>query len=565
MTKDKIVLDNIKRNEYSGSFIPKSDEVIHQIHHVGNIPIIVCPGIMCSNLYDMNGKTIWYLNKDFNMVINNLLLVTKGASERKSVFTLKNTRSNNPYEKIFKNKSKQELDEHLKKHKGWDEVSEIVYDSFHQWLSSVTNDNANLSLFDDPIKGLNADHSKNDNKAIRWLLQTPSTGLDINNFIDGNETIISDAFLGSLTRDEVITSYDYDYPIYACGYNWLQDNKISAQTLGDRIDKVLELEQADKVIIITHSMGGIVERYCSQALGYESKIAGVINSVMPGTGAAAAYQRMKIGTEGMAAGMVTGKNGAEMSAIMGQSAGPLGLLPSADYGTMNAMVTPYKQWLVIKNKDGLEIPLPQEDPYEEIYLSDEWYGLFNNQLINPINAPVTTKEEFKDIIGTVKEFHLRIQNKCHSNSYSYFSASDERPAYGKVTWSAQYKEIKELRHIISPFKTQKGVREGVDNVGGVVKTHFDNEKSNPSSASDDFYNSGYSYNYYKMSEKDVQGDGTVPFFSSLAFKNDARIKALVKVDCEHGAAFTPETSRLFVLWSIVKIANFYYQHFDKYK
>ncbi len=62
-----------------------------------------------------------------------------------------------------------------------------------------------------------------------------------------------------------------------------------------------------KVILVTHSMGGLVARYYSECLTEpgpgRDKIYGIVHGVMPSIGAAATYTRMKRGTENPESGM----------------------------------------------------------------------------------------------------------------------------------------------------------------------------------------------------------------------------------------------------------------------
>ena len=50
-----------------------------------------------------------------------------------------------------------------------------------------------------------------------------------------------------------------DTPVYARGYDWRQSNSLSGVTLANQIHEILELEEAEKVIICTHSMGGLLQ------------------------------------------------------------------------------------------------------------------------------------------------------------------------------------------------------------------------------------------------------------------------------------------------------------------
>ena len=66
------------------------------------------------------------------------------------------------------------------------------------------------------------------------------------------------------------------FPVYACGYNWLRSNLVSAKRLAERIDKVIKDNNSksstcDQVILITHSMGGLVARACTELLGAQGK------------------------------------------------------------------------------------------------------------------------------------------------------------------------------------------------------------------------------------------------------------------------------------------------------
>src|SRR6059058_2681181 len=103
-----------------------------------------------------------------------------------------------------------------------------------------------------------------------------------------------------LTESELEKYADYQYPIYAFGYNWLQSCGEAAKHLEERIDKIIRWwetrrHQCDKVILVTHSMGGLVGRACAQRIPH--RILGVIHGVMPALGAPLAYRRLACGTE----------------------------------------------------------------------------------------------------------------------------------------------------------------------------------------------------------------------------------------------------------------------------
>ncbi len=111
--------------------------------------------------------------------------------------------------------------------------------------------------------------------------------------------------------------------------------------LGEEVDRIIDKYQTQgmkcsKVILVTHSMGGLVARYYSECLEGRDKIYGIVHGVMPSVGAAATYTRMKRGTENTESGLagavgyltshILGRNAAEMVAIGSQSSGALELL-----------------------------------------------------------------------------------------------------------------------------------------------------------------------------------------------------------------------------------------------
>lgn len=79
-----------------------------------------------------------------------------------------------------------------------------------------------------------------------------------------------------LTPEELNHFQNFLFPVHVYGYNWLQDNKTSAEGLVAFIDRTINLYKnhwgygmpfpagQEKVIIVTHSMGGLVARYASQ-------------------------------------------------------------------------------------------------------------------------------------------------------------------------------------------------------------------------------------------------------------------------------------------------------------
>lgn len=94
----------------------------------------------------------------------------------------------------------------------------------------------------------------------------------------------------------------FEFPVHACGYNWTASNSDAGKKLAAYIDEVIASYESQRrickrVILVTHSMGGLVARAACMMHGAHSKVLGVIHGVQPAMGAPAAYWRMKGGFE----------------------------------------------------------------------------------------------------------------------------------------------------------------------------------------------------------------------------------------------------------------------------
>jgi hypothetical protein len=228
------------------------------------------------------------------------------------------------------------------------------------------------------------------------------------------------------------------FPVHAVGYNWLQTNFQSALTLKSRINQLIESYVAKgfdcrKVVLVTHSMGGLVARaLVHPSVGnYAGKVLGVVHGVMPAVGAPAAYKRIRCGFEGSGIlAAILGNNGPAVSAVLANSPGGLELLPSAQYGN---------GWLRIKQGGNVEKSLPVNgDPYAEIYtLRDKWYGLLVEQWINPAGLAKSGVEMTNGFLLNARYFHQIISNTYHPVSFAHYGVDPDRPSWESVTWEAE--------------------------------------------------------------------------------------------------------------------------------
>ena len=237
------------------------------------------------------------------------------------------------------------------------------------------------------------------------------------------------------------------FPVYAFGYNWLQSNRRSAVTTADRITAVIDTFkkggfECEKVIIVTHSMGGFVARGIvhPDIGGLQDKVLGVVHGVQPAIGAAAAYKRMRAGFEdpGMwtsfkesIASKVTGNMGDEVTAVLANAPGGLELLPNKTYGN---------GWLQVNINAKQKDAWPKNgDPYEEIYkVKGKWYSLIREEWINPSGLPEDrgggSFDQTIDYIDQAKTFHDLIANTYHDTSYAHYGTDVAHRCWGDVVW-----------------------------------------------------------------------------------------------------------------------------------
>ncbi|WP_374594551.1 esterase/lipase family protein [Aquabacterium sp.] len=242
----------------------------------------------------------------------------------------------------------------------------------------------------------------------------------------------------ALTPDELATVSDAWYPVHAIGYNWLRSNGESAKDVAKRIREIIAYYQklqfeCDKVIVVTHSMGGLVGRALIHPDygNAQDVVAGIVHGAMPAVGAAAAYKRIRMGFEG--SGLmgyvfkkVVGDTGPKVTAVLANAPGGLQLLPSERYGT---------DWLKA-TVDGTEVlSLPQADPYAEIYtVRDKWYRLINEEWVNPANAKDSSIKSTIRKLHLAQEFHQDIGTTYHPSTYLSYGADLQQKAWGEVTW-----------------------------------------------------------------------------------------------------------------------------------
>ncbi|MHB8139154.1 MAG: esterase/lipase family protein [Smithellaceae bacterium] len=269
----------------------------------------------------------------------------------------------------------------------------------------------------------------------------------------------------------------FEFPVYAFGYNWTASNDLAGEKLASKIDEVIKIytdksRHCEKVILVTHSMGGLVARSACMLHGAKDKVMGIVHGVQPSNGSPAAYWRMKGGFErphtvpdidimqwfknpvkvlkhkgntlanglkGTATAWVLGTDGEEVTALLGNMPGGLELLPNKQYKNNDDE----QSWLELIDSNGNKTALPKADPYEEIYREqDVYYRLVNEKWLNPGNTDNAISFEksdwklFEKYLAQAETFHNNLADgKLHEETYQFYSsgiASADRVVFTSV-------------------------------------------------------------------------------------------------------------------------------------
>jgi hypothetical protein len=250
------------------------------------------------------------------------------------------------------------------------------------------------------------------------------------------------------------------------GYNWLKSNGDQAKEIAKRIKALITLYNkgglsCPGVVIVTHSMGGILARALMHK-DYggltEKEVLGICHGVMPTHGAAATYKRMKAGFEGANSyhpvkaaeqtitKYVLGATAKEAQPVIANAQGPLELLPNVQYGAT---------WLDVQDEKGNSLMClpspsgPESDALSCIYNVDEqkWWRMINPKWIDPADKYIKKKKdpvkETRDRIERALTFHQKIHSIFHSTTYAHYGNDPNRPSFGRVVWQVQNKRSPE--------------------------------------------------------------------------------------------------------------------------
>ncbi|MDR2925212.1 MAG: hypothetical protein LBU76_04590 [Azoarcus sp.] len=380
-----------------------------------------------------------------------------------------------------------------------------------------------------------------------------------------------------LSEETLCRAAAWRFPVYAAGYNWMESNSKAADFLKERIDAIrrdcrsrLGLK-CDKVILVTHSMGGLVARLCAKR--NPADILGIVHGVQPATGAGTAYARVRGGwdanlsilspfasLESMVGAWALGSTAWEVASVFAGGAGPLELLPSQLYGP---------GWLKVQYGHGRAaetvVSLPEKDPYGEIYRErDRWWRLIDPRcLVNEKDQkkPHRIKEEWSKYtgqLGYAHAFHAELGGYYHPQTYAHCGDDAGQPAWHEVAWQLE-PLVDSITGRRAPRPSPKAALEATlltDYKDGRCEIH------DRSSAGDVLFSrngagvvahsAGNRYRAH-LGGKDDSGDATVPAHSGLAPRDHSVFFARIK-GFEHQNSYKDEAVKAVTLYSMISLA-----------
>lgn len=223
---------------------------------------------------------------------------------------------------------------------------------------------------------------------------------------------------------------DPDFPVFACGYDWRLSNNDTAATLSAFVDTVLSTTsgRATDVIILTHSMGGLVTRGALAAdAGLAAKVRGVVHTVQPSNGAVTCYRRFLTGSskpldaaavaKDKLLNNIMGTTPAQYAYNLSGCPGPLQLLPNHVYAKFFG-----DNWI-----RGLDSTFDLGDVYS-VYRGSSVPGL--SGIVSFGQETCGTSDEIKsgsvlsDFANNLSEaerFHRAIETTAHARTYVLYS------------------------------------------------------------------------------------------------------------------------------------------------
>ena len=398
------------------------------------IPIVFIPGVMGSNLKAVKeiklngailakaGKPVWNVNSSTSAAGWTL----KNPAERqmllnKDVLTVddRGDIALKTFGRGVRRTAQSMLPLELAQARGWGTVSWAFYGPFLDWLHHQLNNP--MIVGGEP------------NDVLAQLLA-----------LDGKTPPGAAHRPAALAKDQIRKLMKYQFPVWAVGYNWLQSNLDSGKDVLKIINEKIipdarkNNHRCEQVILVTHSMGGLVARAVAKQAG--NAVLGVVHGVQPLDGAAAFYKRLAAGfasegggIKGWIQSLALGSTARDTTPVIAYAPGPLELAPNQRYNGG-------KPWLFVRDTHGKILKaLPQSgDPYKEIYADSQsaWRAI-NPEWLNPAGISGKGLVDYAKTVKVAKGYHTQLGGYVHPQTYAHYSNDTGHKAWGTVTWSAE--------------------------------------------------------------------------------------------------------------------------------
>ncbi len=212
------------------------------------------------------------------------------------------------------------------------------------------------------------------------------------------------------------------FPVYAFGYDFRTSNLASAHQLVEFVDITRAATSAAKVILVTHSMGGLVARAaCTWDPTFIDKVDRVIHVGQPADGCPTFYRRFLTGVvpkyddhaplteietwlQEHVLAHIIGTTPQEFATLMSVLPGPMQLLPSTRF--VSQLSAP---WLADESGNdlgGLRV-------YETYRRTDE-FGIMESVADTDVQSAL--ERQLRD----AEQFHAKIGGFCHPSTFCIY-------------------------------------------------------------------------------------------------------------------------------------------------
>lgn len=360
------------------------------------------------------------------------------------------------------------------------------------------------------------------------------------------------------------------YPVYCVGYNWLEDCDASSLRLERRIREILgswvqAKRKCNQVILVTHSMGGLVARACARRI--PGMIAGIIHGVMPALGAPAAYRRLACGTESSSpsnnpkeeltavrTAKLIGNTAERTTPVLATSPGAIELLPNHLYpgpwlhvrvlkvaGNSGSLSEKNNLTGIIETpSDHLHLPGGKvSNPYDLYRDMTPWYRLINPGLADP--ARKYRKQDggvesvITSAINAAEKFHRDLGDYYHPNTYAFYGDDPRRLSYSQVRWVAR----------------QWGSTTTVLTTSSVANARFLSQSSDSHRR---VLIEGKTELSFSPDVQDARGDGTVPHLSGAGPRSKVK-QVFPTLGFDHQESYNNSDMLMLTLRLVVKIVQ----------